>query len=200
MASVGAAKQIQPEVSIPQLGVSVAFLLEFTEKHLKSGRLLPTDSSKDGWGDRAVAAISQNIPYIGIDSNKSLKTPYKAMLNHFGGNVKMIFKRSEDISFPTGYDLIFTSPPYYNTEKYPHMKIHDTIEEFRDKYWIPTITKAHQNLEKGGHIVLNMPDYMYKMTKPILGKARKIKMPIQNRFNSKDNTPRYEYIYYWTKN
>eukprot|EP00808_Paulinella_micropora_P025534 g7102.t1 len=50
MSSGGAAKPSQPpQVSIAQLrlGVSVAFLLEFTEKHQKSGKLLPTDSSKD---------------------------------------------------------------------------------------------------------------------------------------------------------
>eukprot|EP00808_Paulinella_micropora_P014462 g41166.t1 len=44
---VSVAEQSQPQISIPQLGVSVAFLLDFTEKHQKSGKLLPTDSSKD---------------------------------------------------------------------------------------------------------------------------------------------------------
>eukprot|EP00808_Paulinella_micropora_P004758 g12825.t1 len=47
MSSDGAVQQMNPEFSIPKLGVSVAFLLKFTEKHQKSGKLLPTDSSKD---------------------------------------------------------------------------------------------------------------------------------------------------------
>lgn len=79
-----------------------------------------------GWGDRLIAALSQKINYIGIDSNHKLINPYKQMLYKFGkeSKVMMIFNRSENINFDKlpEYDLIFTSPPYFTIELYQNMR------------------------------------------------------------------------------
>lgn len=158
-----------------------------------------------GWGDRLIGAMSQNIDYIGIDSNIDLKTPYNKMINDFknksSSNVKMIFSKSENVNYNNlkPYDMIFTSPPYFTLEKYPNMSEYKDYEDFINKYFIPTINKSYTALSKGGHIILNMPEQMYRSIKPLLGTARIIKMPIQNRFAYRDKTKRTENIYYWKK-
>lgn len=172
-------------------------------KKFKPKRVLDTSA---GWGDRLIGALSQNIDYIGIDQNKKLITPYKRMIKDFEdkstSEVLMIFEKSQDVDYSKlpKYDLIFTSPPYFDLEKYEGMEIFKNKEEFIEKYWRPTIEKAYKYLEKGGHVALNMPEEMYIALKPVIGVAdSKIKMPIQNRFNWRGDAPKFEYIYVWNK-
>jgi len=172
-------------------------------KKFKPKRILDTSA---GWGDRLIGAMVMNIDYIGIDQNKELITPYKRMIKDFEdkttSEVLMIFKKSQDVDYSKlpKYDLIFTSPPYFDLEKYEGMEIFKNKEEFIEKYWQPTIEKAYKYLENGGHVALNMPEEMYIALKPIIGNAdSKIKMPIQNRFNWKGEAPKFEYIYVWNK-
>jgi 16S rRNA G966 N2-methylase RsmD len=159
-----------------------------------------------GWGDRLIGAMSQNIDYIGIDSNKKLETPYNNMIKDFKdkttSNIKMIFDKSENINYSKlpKYDLIFTSPPYFSLEKYEGMTKYKDDEEFSKTYFIPTIKKSWQYLNKNGILALNMPEEMYKLLIPILGSAKVIKMPIQNRFNfEKKGESKFENIYWWKK-
>lgn len=160
-----------------------------------------------GWGDRLIAAMSQDIDYIGIDQNKKLKVPYTRMINDFKDKTKsdiiMIFKRSQDVDYSKlpKYDLIFTSPPYFNLEQYEGMEVFKDKDDFLDNYWRPTILNSFKYLEKGGHLALNIPDEMYNAIKKNIGRASgKIIMPLQNRFNyKKENIKKFEYIYYWKK-
>ena len=74
-----------------------------------------------GWGGRLIGAVALNIPkYTGIDLNEDLRNPYKKMIKFFKMNrieIKMIFALEVDYS-RLEYDLVLTSPPYYNTEIY----------------------------------------------------------------------------------
>jgi hypothetical protein len=155
-----------------------------------------------GWGDRLISAMSQGIDYIGIDSNSKLSVPYSKMIKDFRhktvSNVKMIFKPSEDVDFSKfKYDLVFTSPPYFNVESYEGMKKYKD-NEFIDVFFKPVVKKAWDNLQMGGVMALNIPKKMYEILKPIYGASMKIKMPLHNRFYN-NNKKNYEYIYYWKK-
>lgn len=158
-----------------------------------------------GWGDRLIGAMSQNIDYIGIDSNTNLRKPYNDMINDFknktNSKVKMIFSKSENVNYSSlpPYDMIFTSPPYFTLEKYQNMKEYKDYDDFINSYFIPTINKSFKHLLKGGYIILNMPEKMYLSIKPLLGPAKILKMPIRNRFAYKSNIQRTENIYYWKK-
>jgi 16S rRNA G966 N2-methylase RsmD len=158
-----------------------------------------------GWGDRLIGALSQNIDYIGIDSNKRLEIPYKKMINDYknksSSNVKMIFEKSETVDYTKlpPYDLIFTSPPYFSIEQYQGMKKYDGKEDFVESYWIPTIKKSWASLESNGVMALNMPEEMSEILIPLLGKPEKIIMPIRNRFGFKDKDKKCEFIYWWKK-
>ena len=152
----------------------------------KPSRVLDTSA---GWGDRLIAAMSQNIDYIGIDSNKKLIPAYRKMVNDFKSEteseIELIFKKSENVDYSKlkPYDMIFTSPPYFSLEKYEGMTKYKNNEEFINDYFLPTVEKAYKYLKRGGHMVFNMPKEMYVVLKKNYGVGRKIKMPINNRFN-----------------
>lgn len=158
-----------------------------------------------GWGDRLVSAMSQNIDYIGIDTNKSLKTPYGRMIKHFSqfstSKVIMKFMKAENVEYDKlpKYDLIFTSPPYFSLEKYRGMEKFKDDEDFVKSFFIPAISGAYGNLTKGGHMALNMPEEMMLILKPIYGAPKCIKMPIHSRFSYKSKKKRFECIYVWKK-
>lgn len=157
-----------------------------------------------GWGDRCIAAISQNIKYTGIDTNTDLIEPYKNMIDDFNANdlVKIIFDKSESVinELDDQFDLIFTSPPYYNIEKYKNMPDYKSYDDFIDTFFIPVVNSAWKKLTIGGHMALHITDSMYNslITKTEFGPANKIFIPIHVRPKSKNK--KFDIIYYWTKN
>lgn len=179
------------------------YVAVYIYQKFKPNRILDISA---GWGDRLIAALSQDINYIGIDSNKKLINPYKKMLKDFeyktNSKYKIIFNKSENINYSKlpKYDMIFTSPPYFDIEKYEGMTEYENKDDFINNYFLPTIKNSYKYLEKNGYMVLNIPEELYKILKKIFGKAKYIKMPIHNRFINVDKTKKYEKIYYWKKN
>lgn len=134
-----------------------------------------------GWGDRCIAAMSQNIKYIGFDSNKKLSEPYGSMIKFFKPYIsdektpKIIFKPStaeyisKNISF---FDFVFSSPPFWFhdredvlVEKYPGMT-QINFTEFMDKTLIPIIQLA---IKRGVWSCYYMPRYMALYIKKSVG-------------------------------
>jgi len=165
-----------------------------------------------GWGGRLLAAMSMNIPYIGIDANTKLKKSYEQMIDRYESakNVKMIFKPSEKVDFSKfNYDLIFTSPPYFMIEEYETMPAYTSKQDFLDTFFIPVVMSAWNNLIDGGNMALNMPEEMYDAIKTHLPKIKRtFTLPLSNRHptNSsvgsklgKENKERHELIYVWHK-
>ena len=156
-----------------------------------------------GWGNRLLAAMACDIDYIGIDSNKNLKSAYEKMYQMYPtkSNIQIIINNSENVDFSKlpEYDMIFTSPPYYTVEMYQNMKQYDSKENFVNTFFKPVVMNSYKNLKKGGYLILNMPvDMKDEMVKfKIAKRINAIKMPIQNRFS--DGTKRFEYIYWFQK-
>jgi DNA modification methylase len=72
---------------------------------------------------------------------------------------------SEKQTFPAGakFDLVFTSPPYFDREKYFEERgqcwlDHPTESDWFKNYLIPTLTTARDHLADDGKIVLNVDD------------------------------------------
>ncbi len=131
-----------------------------------------------GWGGRLVGACVANIPsYIGVDSNLDLKKPYQEMvdiLKEIGTktNIKLMFKDALKVDYSKlDYDMVFTSPPYYNTEVYNHMKT-KTEEDWNKTFYIPLFSITYKHLQKNGHFVLNIQKDLYEnICVPLFGKA-----------------------------
>lgn len=118
-----------------------------------------------GWGDRMLACIAAEIPYIGVDPNKDLQKGYQSMIDLFDLNpddYKVIPSPFEDLTnlgelgkFP----LIFTSPPFFNMEEYSDDDTQSNIkfpsyDKWKRGFLFPMIKKSIQLLDKNGKLVI----------------------------------------------
>lgn len=161
-----------------------------------------------GWGGRLVGACALDIPcYIGIDTNKSLKEPYEKMVAllkqlHTKTDIILMFKDALSVDYSKlDYDMVLTSPPYYNLEVYENME-QKTDEEWDMEFYAPIIAETYKYLKKGGHYILNIPVELYKnVCIQLLGGAD-IKIPLKKKAHPKKKVTDKdyaEYIYVWTK-
>jgi hypothetical protein len=161
-----------------------------------------------GWGGRLVGAAALDIPnYIGIDLNKNLEKPYREMektLKELGTNtnMKLMFKDALKVDYSKlNYDMVFTSPPYYNVELYRGTN-KMTEEEWNEKFYLPIFTKTWKYLKSGGHYILNVPSSVYEnVLVKLLGKADKL-IPLGNKRSiakKLKQTEYTEYMYVWNK-
>jgi len=154
-----------------------------------------------GWGGRLVGATALDIPnYIGIDQNINLKKPYEDMVKVLSPLTKtkitLMFKDALKVDYSKlDYDMVFTSPPYDNIEKYSNQQI---PTDWDNDFYKPIITTTYKYLKNGGHYCLNIPVSIYdRLVSKILGKADDtILLPLTKR----SKTSQYkEYIYIWRK-
>ena len=123
-----------------------------------------------GWGDRLIAAISMddNIKYYcGVDPNPCVHHGYNEMIKFFGVDSKkyiLIESPFEEAKLPARkkFDLIFTSPPYFDTEDYDPSNINgnQSLERYpSEKKWfnnflMVSLRKCWKVLESNGHMVI----------------------------------------------
>lgn len=166
-----------------------------------------------GWGGRLVGACALDVPkYIGIDLNKDLEKPYKEMtekLKELGTKteIKLMFKSALDVDYSKlKYDMVFTSPPYYNIEIYKGTK-KQSKDEWDENFYKPLFEKTYKYLENGGYYILNVPIEVYeRVCIPMFGKPD-ILFPLKkvdrkgstSRTGNKIDIDYKEYIYIWKK-
>lgn len=124
-----------------------------------------------GWGDRLCGfyACQNTKSYIGIDPNVNTYRDYyrqAAFYNRFisGKQTEFICKPAEEVSLDKEcVDTVFTSPPYFNVERYTedstqsfkrYKKINDWLEHFLFK----AIKMSYDALRKNGFLVINISD------------------------------------------
>jgi 16S rRNA G966 N2-methylase RsmD len=117
-----------------------------------------------GWGDRLLASLLYDVElYCGVDPNKDLHKHYKEMINTFAKKKKkfiLIEDGFETAKLPdTKFDLVFSSPPFFDLEKYSNYD-KDSLTKFKteknwcDNFLMKSIFKAYKYLEKNGHMIL----------------------------------------------
>ncbi len=120
-----------------------------------------------GWGDRLVGFLASNAEsYIGIDPNTKLHEPYKQIVDFCGEGkeTRFICSPAEDADLSdVKVDFIFTSPPYFDIERYSNedtqsWKRYPNVNLWVDKFLLPTISKCWSCLEDGGRIAINIAD------------------------------------------
>ena len=122
-----------------------------------------------GYGGRllGISSSNMNYNYTGIDPN----TETVKYLNYFnelleeavGVKGNIIQDESEEYQ-PTDIDLAFSSPPYFNLEKYSDEKTqcmvrYSTLDEWFGNYAEPTIKRIYKGLNKDGLFATNIADY-----------------------------------------
>jgi hypothetical protein len=163
-----------------------------------------------GWGGRLVGACALNIPkYIGIDANTRLEQHYEGLKTFLAPRtntqIELYFKDALEIDYSKlQYDMVFTSPPYYNTEKYQHMTVYNNKEHWDELFYRPLLYQTYKYLKKGGVYCLNISVEIYtRVCVGLLGEATtRFPMKKNNRHNkSGARTDHFntEYIYVWKK-
>ena len=155
-----------------------------------------------GWGGRAVGAAVCSTAYIGLDINAGLRDAYNnmsAFLNSSASLINMVIADAVSFDYSTispGYDMVFTSPPYYFIEKYSHNESYASKDEMDQQFYIPVFSNTFKYLLPGGHFVLNINKEIYeRVCLALFGPAEQI---MNCKKSSRQNKYR-EMIYIWKK-
>ena len=163
-----------------------------------------------GWGGRLLGACAAGVEtYTGIDSNTNLIEPYKKMVDIIYQNqsnktvINLIFDDCLNVQYQNlHYDMVFTSPPYYDIEVYSNQTGVTSDKKYYDEHFYkPIIEKTYKYLIQGGHYCININKIVYeKVLKEILGEPfLSIPLNIYGR-NINNRQPEYtEFIYVWKK-
>lgn len=129
-----------------------------------------------GWGDRLAGFYASSAEvYIGCDPNPNTFKKYQEQKEFYdkltGGTKKVIIYNcgAEDLPWDeiTDVDLVFTSPPYFSTEKYnmggenedaQSWKKFPDYRSWMDNFLIPVSEKSMNSLKEDGLFMLNIMD------------------------------------------
>jgi len=118
-----------------------------------------------GYGGRLLGITSSNMRYnyIGVDPNTETVERLE-YLNSLLDNSGTIIQNVSEEYQPEDIDLAFSSPPYFNLEKYSDedtqcMVRYKTLDEWFEGYVTPTIERIHRGLNREGVFATNIADY-----------------------------------------
>ena len=119
-----------------------------------------------GWGGRLLGALSSKIikKYIGTEpSTKTFEglNKIKEEFSYLGKEVELHCLGSEVFKPKEKVDLCFTSPPYFNTEKYSDedtqsYKKFPTEDKWVNGFLFQTMKNCYESLKKNGYLLLNI--------------------------------------------
>ena len=142
--------------------------------YFRSGNVLDFSA---GWGDRLAGFYCGETTksYVGIDPNTLNHPNYKKQVEFYKENqtffeepkeVEFICEPAEDVDYSkyeNYFDTIFTSPPYFNVEKYSdedtqsYIRYND-IDSWNKNFLHKTIEKIIPTLKKDGILAINIAD------------------------------------------
>lgn len=128
-----------------------------------------------GWGDRLIAAMASNINcYHGYDPNPCLHPNYKKMIEFFKQqyvNKNATFEHHE-LPFEKAklqdnfYDLMFTSPPYFDIEIYDLNATTQSTHNSNETNWYNNYLKVwieliYKSLKNNGVMAFNINQFKH---------------------------------------
>tara|TARA_Y100000296_G_scaffold23893_1_gene28264 strand:+ start:4689 stop:5909 length:1221 start_codon:yes stop_codon:yes gene_type:complete len=130
-----------------------------------------------GWGDRLAGFYASNHGehYVGIDPRKENHSIYNEQVEFYENNIgwfeaskmsEFICSPAEDIDYTKWanyFDLVFTSPPYFNVERYSYDDTQSWVRyknvEGWNKYFLHrTLKKIWDSIKPGGYLLVNISD------------------------------------------
>ena len=130
-----------------------------------------------GWGDRLIASILCKLKlYVSCDPNLELHPSYNNIITSLVSKNKqknyIIYKNGflEAPIVQNNFDIVFSSPPFFDLEKYSNfpedsIQNYKTEKEWCDNFLIKALIKAYNLLKLNGHIVLYVGGSPYVMLK-----------------------------------
>ena len=121
-----------------------------------------------GWGDRLAGFYASDAEtYYGTDPNIAVYKNYQNQNKLYGTTKTTVFKNSpaEDLDLSNEkFDMIFTSPPYFNVEQYStdesqsYKRYGSDIDLWLKDFLFATIDKCWNSLEDKGTMIINISD------------------------------------------
>ena len=122
-----------------------------------------------GWGGRMLGAMVSSVKHY-ITTEPSTLT-HKGLIRlavdygeQSNTEIHVVRKGSEEFLTPSKYvDLCFTSPPYFNLEKYSDEDSQSYVKYDNKKAWVEgflrdTFYNCHFSLKDNGHMLINIAD------------------------------------------
>lgn len=144
-----------------------------------------------GWGDRLAGALACNqvTSYTGMDTNTSMLDGYVHQYETYGKPKPCSFYSSDAGSFDftsiapvSGFDIAFTSPPYFNLEKYPNMPEHYLFRDWVSLFLQPMMESAFDSLKSGGYLALNVGNFKSSAAADHIDIAEACRLFMDNRY------------------
>ncbi len=108
--------------------------------------------------------INKNCHYLGFDLNKDLESGYNWIKeNHFKYYPQSYVENFDSCSLvnelKNKIDFIFTSPPFFNDEKYSGVNIvYSSIEDWKKNLILPVFKNCNQYLKSSGKMWIDMKE------------------------------------------
>lgn len=115
-----------------------------------------------GFGGRLLGSIKAGVKYIGVDPSTKTYKGLIEMSQRYAPDAKIILSGSEEyLPKESSIDFAFTSPPYFDTEKYSNDDSQSYIKYKSKKEWLEgfllqTLLNVNSALKDGKHMVINI--------------------------------------------
>lgn len=140
-----------------------------------------------GYGGRLLGAASVGVRYVGTDVDERTIEGNTRLASAIGADASLHLNAAE-IFDPPRVDLVFTSPPYFDRERYSDAedqswkKYGTRLDAWVEGFLRPVIERAFRVLDAGQHLVLNVADLKEKgAVIPIV--ARTVSVACESGFN-----------------
>lgn len=125
-----------------------------------------------GWGDRLAGfyAAKKSKTYTVVDPNKRVTDAYLKQINFYGQfqttpkETRIYNCGAEEIDdYNSTFDLIFTSPPYFDVERYTNdpnqsWKKYKQLQDWLEKFLFKAIKTGWNSLSSNGYLIINVSD------------------------------------------
>ena len=145
-------------------------------RYFNRGGLHCLDTSA-GFGSRMSAVLLSKNNYYGIDPNKKLYNKlleYESWLSKYGFISEeqecKLYNCGSEVLIPElvdKIDVVFTSPPYFNLEKYSDddyssSKNYNDYDRWVQEFVVPTVRNIYSYLKVGGYAMINIKNISKK--------------------------------------
>lgn len=129
-----------------------------------------------GWGDRLIGCMCLNVDeYTGYDPNETLQKGYNKIIKTIGkiinrknnqdidfkSKFKVICDGFENSNYNNYFDVVFTSPPYFDVEEYikndkQSIVKYNTFDKWKNEFFKTYLKKCIESVKVGGLIFLHI--------------------------------------------
>lgn len=120
-----------------------------------------------GWGDRLITAILLGMSYVGYDPNTELQPGHTGIIQDLGDPMlqRIVYEPFETAALGDAmYDVVFTSPPYFDLEIYSidqagqSITSYPTLNQWIVWFLFRALTNAWAHIKKDGYLILHLAD------------------------------------------